>query len=145
MNYVIKIILVSLLGTVSCGLLSAVCWYFVSYNYYTSNNGIINYSKEGGAAIGAAIGLICGCIGGLILSLTVAFSKLNRLAGFFVGACINGIAPLIFFIKLAEGDMQGFFDMPKDIWLSLLGQFIVGGIIGIIVSILANKQQNSLN
>jgi len=141
MNYVIKIILVTLLGTIFCGFFSGVWWYFVGYNYYSYGF----FSKEGSAAIGAVIGLFCGFIGGIILSPLIFINKVPKVFSFILGMFINGIVPVLFFITMASGDLRGISEAQKDIWLSLLGQPIVGGITGILVSILANKQQDSLN
>ena len=77
MNYVIKIILVTLLGTILCGLLSGACWYYFGYNYYTpGENPGIGSARNFLAGIGALIGLISGCIGGLILSLVIAIIEI---------------------------------------------------------------------
>ena len=146
MNYVIKIILVSLLGAILCGLLSGAYCHYVLYNYYTPGaNPGIGSARNFLTGVGAIIGLICGCIGGLILSLVIAIIGIPKVPSFFIGAVINGIIPIMIFLLSGAFIMKDIFSPPKDLWLFLLGQFIVGGVISLLISILTNTQQNPLD
>jgi hypothetical protein len=131
-----KITLAALFGAMLSAIGSGAWWYFISYNYYVSNNGIINFSREGAAAIGAVFGAFFGVVGGAITGIMVGSCNLSKGLAAITGFLINGLFTVIVFIALGDGKI---FTAPKIFWLSLSSQFFVGGVTGSIVALLFNN------
>lgn len=128
----VKIILAALFGAILSAIGSGIWWYFISYNYYVSDNGIISFSREGAAAVGAVFGTFFGVVSGAITGIMVAACNLSNGLAAITGFLINGLLTVIVFVGLSDGKI---FMTPAYFWLSLTGQFFVGGIIGSIVAL----------
>jgi hypothetical protein len=132
----LKIISSIILGAILSGLASGFCWYLISFNFYEgTSNGIINYSKEGGAAIWAVLGTFFGAVGGAISGSIISSCNFNKDFAALTGFFVHGLFPFIIFVGLSG---ENFVIAEKYFWFSLFGQFIVGAVVGLIIALFCN-------
>lgn len=124
-----------LLSMVLSGALCAIIWYQVGRRlpYYSPFVG-----NDVGAVIDAAIGAVLGLIGGCVIGLAVTSFRLGNISSFFVGFVINGLLPWALVAMLDGANSSPPDDVQRNLNYSSFGQAIVGGVVGLLISMLCS-------
>ena len=117
---------------------NCVAWYFIAYKYYSGGF----FSNEFNALIFGGTGLVFGAIGGAIAGGLISKYQLSKIQSVFVGVFIIGLVPLVIFLILDGGAIK---NAPKEIWYSIYGQFVTGGVAGLLISTYTNFESKDKN
>jgi hypothetical protein len=137
-----RIILTILFGVILTGAGNFLWWYFVTYKFYSGESGLgVTFSKKSSALFMGVFIAIFGIVNGGILGLIIGAGNLNRIQSVLVGALVNGFVIILFFSLMDAKSV-------KDLSIGLAGDFVVGGVVGLIlvqlVTLVNKKAENKL-
>ena len=116
------------LAIMSAGLSGSVWWRFFILGSYES--GLFSPKKT--LYLDIVLGGVFGIIIGTILALIVKNFGSNLFKGILTGAIINGLFPIWLLYTLVQE--RGVEKITLGIWVASIGQIIVGGILGWLIS-----------
>ena len=130
---VITVVVGTLIGALVSGVLCSPVWYFVNDNFAPS--GFMTRVP----VLAGIIGGIFGAAGGFLIGLVVTGRRLDKMFAFLAGIIINGLFALTPVILFAANDTP--MNILRESYYDAIGQAIIGGIVGLVVSIFAGYMQ----
>lgn len=128
---VVKILVGGFFGSLIFGIFNTLLWYYVTDMFDR-----VGYAgRDFGLAVSTVMGLVFGLIGGGIIGGIIAGFRMKLALSFIVGAVVHGILPFVLNVAVSPGEI-GLQEAPKDLRYAIYGQFVLGGLLSILISVI---------